>query len=458
MQQIVQRRSMRGAVGFVIASGLAAGQAQAAANTSAGCEAANRGTMNFSVDAAGTAGRQAALEQGELLNLNISTRGTAAITVSGSDGVTRTLHSGRAAAIVFVAPSSASYDFRLDAGANERATLSVSCTSVARAAADRALLDRRKAFLTSRDPDRIRIDRPATPPKPIDLENQTSGDGEIPREITTSISMSELAAAMKVGGKHEPGILDFWFEGRHLTYDTLDMNARRADGSYSVMYFGSKYMLGPDIMLGYLAQFDQTDEGSRYGTGTSASGWMAGPYMSVRFGPGVIFDGRAAWGVAESLPNGVAIDTTPADRSLVRGTLRGNRQIGGWTVAPSVGMSYVQDTPAFQEAALQDGGTAQPSGTGRLDVLPEVKRRFELDSTSFVEPRIAAGGFVPFDDVSHLGSVAQSPDLRWKAEAGVAYGVKDSMNIQASGGVETGGPSAVDTWSGRLQLNMPLGK
>jgi hypothetical protein len=269
--------------------------------------------------------------------------------------------------------------------------------------------------------------------------------------------MSELAAAMKVGSKHEPGILDFWFEGRHLTYDALDMNARQSDGTYSVMYFGSKYMLGPDIMLGYLAQFDQTDEASRHGNSASASGWMAGPYMSVRFGPGVVFDGRAAWGVAESLPNGVAVDTTPADRSLLRGTLRGTRQVAGWTVAPSVAMSYVQDTPAFQDTAFSDA-TSQPAGTGRLDVLPEVKRRFDLDSEAFIEPRIAAGGFVPFDDVSRLGSVAQSPDLRWKAEAGVAVGVKDSMNLQATGGVETGGQAAADTWSGRLQLNMPLGK
>lgn len=458
MQQIVQHRSVWGAACIVSCVGLlGSAPATAAVNASAGCEAANRGSMNFSVSAAGSAAKQASLEEGEILTLNVSTRGTAVVTVSGSDGVTRTLHNGRASAIVFVAPSSAAYDFRLDAGQTERVALSVSCTSVARSAAERALLDRRKAFLTSREPDRIRIDRPPAEVKPIDPEAQTTRNGEVPREVTASVSLSELAAAMKPGSKPEPGILDFWFEGRHLTYDALDLNARQRDGSYSVMYLGSKYMLGPDIMLGYLAQFDQTDEVSRYGDGASASGWMAGPYMSVRFGPGVVFDGRAAWGVAESLPNGVAIDTTPADRSLLRGTLRGTRQVSGWTVAPSVGLSYVQDTPALQESSFE-GASTSPTGTGRLDVLPEMKRRFELNSEAFIEPRIAAGGFVPFDNVSQLGGVSQSPDLRWKAEAGVAVGVKDSMNLQATGGVESGGQSASDTWSGRLQLNMPLGK
>jgi hypothetical protein len=226
------------------------------------------------------------------------------------------------------------------------------------------------------------------------------------------------------------------------------------------MYFGSKYMLGPDIMLGYLAQFDQAGEGAGDGSKVSASGWMAGPYMSVRFGQGVIFDGRAAWGTAQSLPSGVSLDTTSADRSLVRGTLRGNRQLGGWTVAPSVGMSYVEDTPAFQGTSRSDAAAA-PAGTGRLDVLPEVKRRFDINSEAYVEPRVAAGGFLAFDDLSEIapgGAAMAAPDLHWKAEAGVAVGVKDSMNLQATGGVESGGEEAADNWMGKLQLNVPLSK
>jgi hypothetical protein len=211
-------------------------------------------------------------------------------------------------------------------------------------------------------------------------------------------------------------------------------------------------------MLGYLAQFDQAGEESRYSGGVSASGWMAGPYMSIRFGHGIVFDGRAAWGTAQNLPNGVMLDTASADRGLVRGTLRGTRQVGGWTVAPSVGLSYVEDTLSHQGAAFSDPG---PAGTGRLDVLPEVKRRFELNSGTYVEPRIAAGGFLSFDDISRLapgGVTVDAPDLHWKAEAGVAVGVKDSMNLQATGGVETRGEAAADNWTGKLRLNVPLGK
>jgi hypothetical protein len=432
----------------------------ATAYESTGCAAANRGSMNVNVAAGSTAMRRTSLDEGEALTLNIATRGTAVISVSGGDGATQTLHSGQSTSVLFNAPSAGSYNVHVDADRHDAVQLNVRCLSAAKASAERALLDRRKALLTERDPDRIRIDRPSTTPKPLDAQNGVAPNGEVPREVTASVSASELAAAMKLGQPHEPGILDFWFEGRYLTYDTVDMNARQNDGNFSVMYFGSKYMLGPDIMLGYLAQFDQAGEGLGDGSKVSASGWMAGPYMSVRFGQGVIFDGRAAWGTAQNLPSGVALDTTSADRSLLRGTLRGTRQVGGWTVAPSVGLSYVEDTPIFQGTALSDPA-ATPTGTGRLDVLPEIKRRFDINSEAYIEPRVAAGGFLAFDNLSEIapgGAAMAAPDLHWKAEAGVAVGVKDSMNLQATGGVESAGQAATDNWMGKLQLNVPLNK
>jgi hypothetical protein len=49
--------------------------------------------------------------------------------------------------------------------------------------------------------------------------------------------------------------------------------------------------------------------------------------------------------------------------------------------------------------------------------------------------------------------------VQMKAEAGVAMGVKDGLNVEAKGGVETSAtPDTRDTWSGRFQLNMPLNK
>lgn len=455
MAQVVQDRRARGArVAALAAAVQIAAAAPALAAASIGCNAANQGGMNLSVAAGGSAVHQVSLDRGETLTLNLATSGRAALEVVDAEGEARTLHSGRATLVLFVAPMSGAYDFRLDAVGAAPVSLAARCTSVAQADAERAVLARRKAFVSEREPDRTRIDRPRGELNPFGaMGTTTTADGTAPRDITASISLSEITAAMNPDKKSDPGILDFWFEGRHLNYDTVDANARDTDGNFMVMYFGSKYMLGPDIMLGALAQFDQTGERG----GAKASGWMVGPYVSVKFGPGIIFDGRAAWGVANNLPKGVALDMAPADRGLLRGTLRGARQVGGWTVTPSVGLSYVEDTPETR-AAYE---AATPTGSGRLDMLPEVKRRFDLNSDTYVEPRVAAGGFLSFDNMSQIapaGLGAQLPDLHWKAEAGVAVGVKDSVNLQATGGVESGGADAADTWSGRLQLNMPLGK
>lgn len=458
MQQIVPGRAVLGVVLSGVCGVLIAGPNEAQAYVSAGCDAANKGRLNASVTAGKGTVREVRLDEGETLTLTITTKGKAALSVHSEGDAARVLHSGRSISVVFVAPRTASYGFHIDADDDAGASLGARCTSITGAANERALLERRKAFLAGRDPDRIRIDRPAGDPKPLEAPGAASANGEIPKEVTASVSVSELLSAMNPGGKKDPGILDFWFEGRYMNYDTGSFQTRESDGNFSVMYFGSKYMVGPDIMLGALAQFDQTGEALGTENKASASGWMAGPYVSVRFGPGIIFDGRAAWGTTQNLPHGIAVDTASADRSLLRGTIRGTRQYGGWDVTPKVGLSYVEDTPVRSSSGVPEGSHAAV-GTGRLDVVPELKRRFDINSETYIEPRIAAGGFLSFDEMSALNpGTSVVPDLQWKAEAGVAVGKKDGVNWQATGGVETGAATATDTWSGRLQLNMPLGK
>jgi hypothetical protein len=329
---------------------------------------------------------------------------------------------------------------------------------------ERAFRERRTNILRSQDPDRVRIDRPQTAPVTKVEGIGESGDAETvgkPQNAILSVSVSDIAAASDPSKKHEPGILDFWFEGRYQPYEAADVTGAPMDGNMSVMYAGTKYMFGPDIMLGALAQFDAAQEIAIKNRGSlSGSGWMTGPYTSIRFGPGVVFDGRMAWGTAETGGSYLETGGETSERRLVRGTLRGSKQFSGWTVTPTVGMSYLEDKPLNQNSV--DAETASTVGQGRLEVMPEVKRRFSVNESTFVEPRAAAGGFMAFDDLSKLNHAipfGEVPDVQMKAEAGVAMGVKDGLNVEAKGGVETSATADTrDTWSGRLQLNMPLSK
>ena len=177
--------------------------------------------------------------------------------------------------------------------------------------------------------------------------------------------------------------------------------------------------------------------------------------MSMKLGSGVVFDGRAAWGQTANVVSSADIDDSLTARRLVRGKLTGTREYSGWKVAPSVGLVYIED-------AVRDGTTGgmKGAGSGKVEVLPEVSRRFNLDSTTFIEPRAAVGAFVGFDDLGVLNptvSSARLTDVQLKAEAGVALGVKDGSTLQATGGVESGAANGPENWRGRLQLNMPLG-
>jgi hypothetical protein len=183
---------------------------------------------------------------------------------------------------------------------------------------------------------------------------------------------------------------------------------------------------------------------------------MFGPYMSMKLGPGVVFDTRAAWGETENAVAGPEIDNSMTARRLVRSTLTGTREVSGWTVAPSIGLVYVED--AVRDSA---SGETKAAGTGKVQVLPEVSKKFALDDGAFIEPRAALGAFVGFDNWEAINPAVPSvrpTDLQLKAEAGLAVGVKDGTSLQATGGVESGAATAADNWMGRLQLNVPLSK
>jgi hypothetical protein len=456
-------RASRGAVAALTAIALTLPVAPARAITSSGCTAANRGTLDAELSAAGATMRQLALDAGDTVTLSVrALQGAAAsVTLASGAGAPQTLiGNSSAAAVSFRAPRADTYAFRFSAGPGGSASVGVTCTSAEVAAASAAFLTRRKDLLNTKEPDRIHIDRTPTPianpDKPLSSTVAVDDAGNT-KQVQFSVSLSEITAAAHPGQKPEPGFVDLWLEGRMENYDTGTADIGTSNGNLGVLYLGTRTKLGPDILLGGLAQFDRGIEQAGYGESElEATGWMAGPYLSMKLASGVIFDGRAAWGETENAVPGLGAADDQIERRLVRAKLTGTREVEGWKVAPSVGLVYLED-------AVSDGasGEATAAGTGRVEVLPEVSRRFEVDGDAFIEPRAALGGFVAFDEFSALDPKVltdSADDLQLKAEAGVAVGVKDGTSLQALGGVESGSETTPENWMGRLQLNVPLGK
>ena len=325
----------------------------------------------------------------------------------------------------------------------------------------RAFLTRRSEFLMMDRPSRTRIDaKPqapaATATGPVPGTVNTDEDGR-PTRMAFSMSLSELAAVGNPDARYiQPGILDFWLEGRYEAYAAAMPDGAAGDGRLGVVYLGTKYVLHPDVMVGALAQFDKAGEaGTSEAPSLQASGWMAGPYISARLGAGFVLDGRAAWGRAdESL--GADLRHSGA-RQLVQARLSGNRQIEGWTFSPSLAVRYFEEATAATPVLSPE--LAGGPGVGRVDLLPEISRRYQINSDTFVEPRFAVGGFWALDDLAHTPSAhGAMTDVRLKAEAGVSLGVKEGASLSAVGGVEQGAEAAENVWSGQLQLKVPLNK
>lgn len=334
------------------------------------------------------------------------------------------------------------------ASASDESCSGSTCKSDSANAASGAFLARRKGLLDADAPERTSVDRTPTridnPDKPLGSTVTVDDQGNA-TNVEFSVSLSEITAAGERSKKPEPGLIDLWAEGRVHNYQTGTTD----NGNLSVLYLGTSSRIGDDVKIGALAQIDRGMETYDYGgANLAATGWMAGPYMSMRLMPGVVFDGRAAWGTTEDNVSGFGREEV--DRSLLRGKLTGTRDVSGWKVAPSVGVVYLED-------AVRDGdtGTLKTEGTGKVEVLPTISKRFDQGDT-YIEPQAAVGGFVGFNDFSQLQSTAED-DVRLKAQAGVTYGVKEGSSVTATGGLESAGTTAPESFTGRLQFNMPLG-
>jgi hypothetical protein len=451
-------RSPYAPIAAIAIAGLMAHTGAAAAG-SVGCASAGGGALNAELAASTSATRSVTLAAGDVLDFAV--RAGATVSLISGPGAPLTLSPiTTSGSVSFKAPETGDYAFSITASAAEQGGADIACTSAQAAAANAAFLARRKDLLNAREPDRIRIDRESKPAgagdNPLGSNVALDAQGN-PQQVEFSVSLSDIAAASHPGKKVEPSLVDLWVEGRMQNYEATMADLGMSSGNLGVLYIGTRTMLGSDILVGGLAQVDRGVESAELGdTRMAATGWMAGPYMSMKLGSGVTFDGRAAWGTTDNAMPGIAIADSETERRLLRAKLTSTRDVEGWKVAPSLGLVYLED-------AVHDdtSGATKAAGTGRVELMPEVSRRFQVNGETFVEPRAAVGGFVGFEDLGALKPMVtteSAADLRLKAEAGVAVGIKDGSSLAATGGVESGDATTPENWTGRLQLNMPLGK
>jgi hypothetical protein len=222
----------------------------------------------------------------------------------------------------------------------------------------------------------------------------------------------------------------------------------KGDAGPTASNLGVKLKVAPPIMFGVLAEFDRPAETSPGSRPVAEQSWLAAATSSVQVLPGLSLDTRTAWGASE-------FDTSHlGPRRLVDVRLSQKDVLGAWRFSPSVGVNYVEER-RVAALAIPDMQGNQTTGSGRVDVRPELAYRFDLQNSMFIEPKAMIGGFWDIGAPSVAGADARA-QMRMKGEASVTIGNTQGGKVEIGGAVEEGAEHAPDVWSGRLQLSVPL--
>lgn len=253
---------------------------------------------------------------------------------------------------------------------------------------------------------------------------------------------------------------DIWIEGYLRQYDDDTANADR-DGTLGILYGGIDYAVSEDLLIGFLAQIDWSDQTiGALNTEIDGVGWMAGPYATFRLAEDVFLDVRAAWGTSsnDQNANGVtgSYDTT---RWMVSSKLSGDWYHDAWRISPSASIVYAEErSDAFTNSNAIVVPEAE-SSIGRLTFGPEIAYRHMTSDGTLIEPHVALYGLWDFhgaESVTIAGFTETIDDLRAEIEAGVTMRRTDGIALRASLAYDGIGASNFEAISGRLWLNVPF--
>ena len=432
-----------GLAGTIAMPGIAAVAAQ-----DVDCNGVNHGALNVELEATATATRQVTLKAGETLSFAFQTAAGpfGSLTLFQGTGSPRLLLLGPTGTNVsFVAANRGSFGFQFAREGADPAAFTVVCVPARRArgagAPTVSSVPRHGAKLGTENWDYAEISEEVDPTT-------------ITLDAGAAIPQQDSRVIVSVIAPMQPGRFDMKL--RDQRYTTTGVNGPEVDPFASGVDVGLNYKLLPQIMVGALAQFDQSGE-TRIGAPRTLSdqGWMAGPVTTVKLGPGLTLDAHAAWGFADSGADDFAARSVTMQRRTVSARLANTQSFGAWRFTPSVSVNHFQEALS---ASPHETVAPYQAAFGRIDVGPEIAYRIDLDKSMFIEPRAVIGSFWGIDNLSRLTPRASThTDMRLKAEAGVIIGATDGPKLEAAGGVEEGDVTGTpNVWSGRLQLSVPI--
>lgn len=320
-------------------------------------------------------------------------------------------------------------------------------------------LQARNSLILAHEPDRHRrldkINRSRS------LSGASDGSEALPFDLFFDGNTARFAGSSnRLDAENALGAWDFWVEGYLAGFG----DDAGSEGLFGVGYAGVDYQFNERAIVGVLLQVDRFDmDFDIPGDEINGTGWMVGPYATIKLHEKLFFDIRGAWGQSDNDVKSAAGTTGSFDtnRWLVSGALVGEVQHGNWEIRPELQGKYISE----RQAAFDNDGTttqAQTISQGEVRFGPRVAYHHVTDDDVMITPYVRADGIYNFADNGNAalteGSLASAVEdsLHARVEAGVDIYSLDGVKLTLSGNYNGIGQSNFETYGGMLRVGFQL--
>lgn len=308
-----------------------------------------------------------------------------------------------------------------------------------------------------------------------------NGGGDAPSSLTASVlgfshtfafpfqvavSENALSYAATLSGltgnaaarSGDVGSWDVWSEGQVARFD----DAVSDDGLFAILHAGVDYRASEKVLLGLAASIDWTEQANTANSGdVSGTGWMLGPYATVRIDEQLFVDLRAAWGQSSNSinPFGTYTDSFDTTRWLVAGSVGGDYAYGSWTLNPIVSVQYLSER---QDAYVDSLSVAIPSQTvaqGDVRFEPRLSYLHKFDDGTRLRPWVRVSGVYTFGDGGNasVGSLARAFEgLTASVQTGLEMHAAGGASLALSGQMDGFGANDAQSYGASVSVSVPL--
>jgi autotransporter-like protein/HYDIN/CFA65/VesB family protein len=259
------------------------------------------------------------------------------------------------------------------------------------------------------------------------------------------------------GSAQETSPIDIWIEGSVSRF----IDGTSGGGSFGLLSFGVDYLLEADVLIGFMGQYDRFKQDlNGAGRHIDGTGWMAGPYATVKLDEHLYLDVAGAWGQSDNeiSPFGTYTDTFETERGLLSSSLTGQFEVANWEISPKYTLQFFHERQFAYSDSLGVVIPEQSYSQGDMRLGPQVAYVYTFQDGSSFRPTGGFDGVYTFGERNAFSSgsfAAENQGFTGRMNAGFNYRDRDGLKLGARADYGGIGGSA-KSFGFTIDLNVPL--